>query len=583
MSVSFSNTVSDLDRCIQVRVSDPDADKTADNIEHIKLKVIGLNFKDKDLNEILPSITTGILINAQTKEFKICFPKCPYFIGGAYEVGIIAMDDACSLPLMDTLKVSVNVEPPPNADPYFTTNTNTIALVNEGDQVSFPFQIKDDDLDELLVTPITDGFLLTPAGMQFKIINQQPGLINGLLSWDANCGLFDFTKRTNFQVKLRVEDKDLCDSNEPVFAVYNLTVKLPGNEDPVIDTDLTSAVNERKIWGLKRHVGESLSFDVIGKDLVDNDFLLLKATGGSFSLSDAISFSPVTGNGTVQSKFQWLVSCDDFAKYSGDKIDSLNFQFIVVDNSNKCRLYKADTVDVSVKIFPPDNIAPILTVNSLNPNLTLTNNQLNATLGQQISLGLQGVDIDTSPTKDLLRLTLVSAEGIGETVSPEGYIFQPVEGTNPVSTTWVWNPDCTIFQDDIYENDYILTFRIADDRCFTATADTVKINIKIRDVDGTDEFFTPINFFSPNDDGVNDYYSMDIKDAVTGEFLNGLPLDNCVAQFQGIRIYNRWGNKVFESVDRNFKWFGNGEAAGVYYYIVKYTHKEYKGPLSIRY
>ena len=582
MSVSFSNTVSDNDRCIQVRISDPDSEKADDNfIENIKIRAIGLNFKNDKLNEILPVEVTGTLINGSTKEFRICFPKCPYFIGGPYDVGIIAMDDACSLPLLDTLKVSVTVEPLPNADPYFTSNTNTNALLNEGDQMSWPFQIKDDDLDELLVSPLTSGFLLGPAGMTFAITNQQAGLVNGTLSWDAYCDLYDFTKRTNFQVKIRVEDKDQCDANEPVFAVYNLTVKLPGNGDPVIDTDLTSAVNERKVFGLKRNVGDLLSFNVFGKDLVDHDFLTLSGVGKGFKLTDyPITFSPTSGLSAIQSQFQWLVTCDDFAKYSNDNVDSLNFQFIVVDNANKCRLYKADTVDVSVKIFPPDNSPPTLIVSSLNPNLKLSNNQLDVTLGEQIALGLQGVDADTSPTKDVVKVTLIKIEG---TVPLEGFTFKSVEGVSPVETTWAWNPECNIFQNDIYENDYTLTFRIEDNRCFTASADTVKINMKVRDVDGTDELFTPINFFSPNDDGINDYYSMDVKNVITGEFLSVLPLDNCTAQFQGIRIYNRWGNQVFESTDRNFKWYAKGEAAGVYFYVVKYTHKDYKGALSIRY
>ncbi len=579
MSVSFANTVLDQDRCIVVRVSDPDSEVTADNVEQIKIRAIGLNFKDKDLSEILPSVTSGILVAGGFKEFKICFPKCLYFIGGPYEVGIIAMDDACSLPLMDTLKVSVNVEPPANADPYFTTNVNTVVLVNEGDRISFPFQVKDDDLDELLVTPITEGFLLSTAGMTFSSVGQR-GLVNGVLNWNADCGLFDFTKRTNFQVKIRVEDKDQCDANEPVFAVYNLTVKLPGNADPVIDTDLTNSVNERKIVGVKRSVGETLSFTVTGRDLVDNDFLRLSGVPKGFSLSDyGISFLPVSGNGIVKSKFQWNIKCEDYDKFSKDKIDSLNFQFIVVDNSNKCRLYKADTVEVSVKIFPPKNSPPTLLVNSLNPNLKLINNQLEVTLGQQISLGLQGVDADVLPSKDELKLTLLKAEG---NVPLEGFKFVPVQGTSPIETTWVWNPDCSIFQNGIYENDYTLTFRIADNRCFTATADTVTVNLKVRDVDGSDEFFMPINFFSPNNDGVNDYYSMDIKNKDTGELQNILPLDNCVAQFQGIRIYNRWGNQVFESAERDFKWYAKGESPGVYYYVIKYTFKEYKGSLSIR-
>ncbi len=582
MTVSFSNTVADGDRCIQVRVSDPDSER-ADNffLENVKIKAIGLNFKNKDLSEILPAQISATLINGSTADFRICFPKCPYFIGGPYEVGIIAMDDACSLPLQDTLRVVVNVEPPVNHDPYFVTSDHVTAVLKEGDKVSWPFQIKDDDLDDLLVTPVTDGFLLASEGITFSITSQQKGLVNGVLTWDARCDIYDFTKRTGFQVKLRVEDQDACNFNDPVFGVYDLTVKLPGSSPPSIDTDLTTAVHERQVFGLKRHVGESLAFTVFGRDLVDNDFLVLNGAGRNFKFSDFnMTFAPVNGNGQVQSKFQWAISCDDFKKYNSDKRDSLRFQFIVVDNANKCRLYMADTVDVSVKIYPPDNTAPVINVSSLNPNVRLSNNQLQVTLGQQIALGLQGVDADTFPAKDNLQLTLLDASG---NVPLEGFTFKAAEGTSPIETTWVWNPDCSIFQNGIYENNYTLTFRIADDRCFSATADTVKIKLNIKDVDGTDERFSPPNFFSPNDDGFNDFYSMEIKDAVTGELLNVLPLDNCTAQFQGIRIYNRWGNQVFQSTDRNFRWSGKGEAAGVYFYVVKYTHKEYKGALSIRF
>jgi hypothetical protein len=46
MNVSFDGNVADADRCIQVRVSDPDASKIEDNFsEKISLRVIGLNFQ----------------------------------------------------------------------------------------------------------------------------------------------------------------------------------------------------------------------------------------------------------------------------------------------------------------------------------------------------------------------------------------------------------------------------------------------------------------------------------------------------------------------------------------------------------
>ena len=66
------------------------------------------------------------------------------------------------------------------------------------------------------------------------------------------------------------------------------------------------------------------------------------------------------------------------------------------------------------------------------------------------------------------------------------------------------------------------------------------------------------------------------------ELVNLLPPDNCVGQFQNVRIYNRWGKSVFESLDRNFRWDGGVESAGVYYYFIQYTNREYKGTVSLR-
>lgn len=72
-------------------------------------------------------------------------------------------------------------------------------------------------------------------------------------------------------------------------------------------------------------------------------------------------------------------------------------------------------------------------------------------------------------------------------------------------------------------------------------------------------------------------------DDSANDFVNILPLDNCVGEFVSIRIYNRWGRQVFESTNRNFKWFGEGLPNGVYFYLVQYTHKEYRGSVTLRF
>ena len=582
MNVSFDNSVVDGQRCIKVQVSDADSQSPDDNFqERITIKAFAMNFK-KDLSGILPTVTTATLINGSTAEFTICFPACPFLVGGDPQIGIIAMDDACSLPLTDTLKVNVHVEPPANRKPYFTTPniTGPQGTLNEGAQGAWPYVVKDDDGDPLVISLITNGFALNTAGMTFNTFHQTNGAADGEIKWDAFCNIYDFTKRTAFQITVQVEDQDKCLIPNPAKAIYNLTVVLPGNADPIIDTDLTPAPSERYVKGLTRRINESLKFKVTGKDNVDNDYLIMTGKGSDFSYGKyGVVIDPVQpkANGLVNSMFQWDITCKSVDL---KKKDTFDFQFIVVDFANKCRIYKADTVDVEVKILPPLNQPPMLSVSNNSVAGALSSNVLSMILGPPIELVLTGTDADFFPKQDSLTIELISKDG---TVEPVGFTFKPVRGKSPLQTTLSWQPNCTIFENQVYENDYSFMFRIHDDHCLTAKKDSVTVKIKIKDVDGTDAHFLPPNFFSPNGDNVNDYFAMEIKDESTGELKNVLPNDNCNSQFEGVRIYNRWGNQIFQSTDRNFKWHGVGESAGVYYFFINYTKKEYRGSLSLRY
>src|SRR5687768_2099191 len=63
MQVTFSNTVTDSLRCIEVQISDPDASKQDDNFsENVKIKAIPLGYK-KNVSGILPEITSATLVN----------------------------------------------------------------------------------------------------------------------------------------------------------------------------------------------------------------------------------------------------------------------------------------------------------------------------------------------------------------------------------------------------------------------------------------------------------------------------------------------------------------------------------------
>lgn len=89
--------------------------------------------------------------------------------------------------------------------------------------------------------------------------------------------------------------------------------------------------------------------------------------------------------------------------------------------------------------------------------------------------------------------------------------------------------------------------------------DTITGCIAFVDKDVTDQNcdLTIPNVFTPNADGINDYFEI--------ENLEHYPGARMV-------IYNRWGNKVFEHSDYyNNWWDGDGAPDGTYFYVLQYT------------
>lgn len=77
----------------------------------------------------------------------------------------------------------------------------------------------------------------------------------------------------------------------------------------------------------------------------------------------------------------------------------------------------------------------------------------------------------------------------------------------------------------------------------------------------TPDFITKVNVFTPNDDGLNDYFMLNEKSFAY------------IADFH-IKIYNRWGRLVFKSDDITSQWNGKVDGASgtesVYYWIAEY-------------
>ena len=455
MAVSFSNTVADGDRCIVVQVSDPDSnDPAQSNTENISIRAVALNFKNSNVgNIVLPTVTSATLINGSTREFRICFPKCP-FINVPYQIGIIAMDDACSLPMTDTLRIVVNTQPPVNSNAYFVPPKITTAQLYEGGSGSWPFVAKDNDGDELILSVIPDGFVLKDVGMNYSISNQTKGSANGAIGWEALCKKYEFAKRTNFTVRVLVDDLDACNIVHYDTAIFHLNVVLP-------------------------------------------------------------------------------------------------------------------------------EITPKLKIYNENRSLELTNRDIDVSLGH-IGFDILGTDSNVSAI-DTLSLSLKSATG---TITPTDYTFASASGLHVVESKFSWDPTCSIFQDGSYDNQYKFQFQVINNHCKTPKFDTASVRVRIKDIDSNDKNFLPANVISTYPDHCNDFFAIDGFESepnCEGQIrqVSSAPADNCSNQFEHVKIYDRWGKLVFESNDRKFRWYAQNESAGVYYYLIKYTKKEYKSTLTV--
>lgn len=126
--------------------------------------------------------------------------------------------------------------------------------------------------------------------------------------------------------------------------------------------------------------------------------------------------------------------------------------------------------------------------------------------------------------------------------------------------SYVWSPstslDCSNCQSPIASPTETTTYTVVVTNDSTSCVDTAMVNVIVELP--SDNFFVP-NIFSPNGDGNNDVFY------VYGSGLNNFNLT----------IYNRWGEKIYESENQTEGWKGtqNGTElnSGVYVYAISYT------------
>jgi gliding motility-associated-like protein len=230
---------------------------------------------------------------------------------------------------------------------------------------------------------------------------------------------------------------------------------------------------------------------------------------------------------------------------------------IVADNG--CSLPKLDTVRVAFTAVPPPNMPPVLTSTFPAEAAGTAPVVVRLPVGSVYTATLAGTDAD----RDALVL---SAVGQGFDLAAAGMQFSAQNGTGRADGTFSWQASCEAAK--LQEN-LVVQFRLQETTKCTPEPKIRTVQFVVLPPVDTVSFLPP-NIITPNGDGKNDAFE-----------LPTLPPDYCDGRFAGIKIYSRWGNEVFHSPKRTFRWNGAG-STGMYYYLITFTNgRRYKGWVQV--
>jgi gliding motility-associated-like protein len=519
------------------------------NGETISLRAEGVNF-DGRIDDIFEFETVPVGEGQDTIQLNVTLPSCPPVRDEPVILDIIAGDDACPLPQLDTLRLTFVIEPPPNQFPVGQLDAQNV-VVNEDDIFINSLFSTDVDRDSIDVSLFLKDSQLEPGDIGLELIDlqQSRGETRTAIKWDTDCTIYDFSEQTDFTLGILLEDLDSCLVPNKDTILLDYSVVLPPNTPPRVSLE---GIDQNVISAIPQEI---IRFDVTIEDDDNDEVSVVLLDAEELKVDLQSEFDEATGIGSAKGQFRWEIPCETLVE---DSLNEFSFTF-VGDDFDKCKVKNFDTLQVKVEVDVPFNNAPRLQ----------RYDRYELEVNVPFSLDILATD------EDLDTIFLDFAPG-SERPDSESLNFQPTFGRGEVRQTLTWTPDCALLRNG-EPTLYDLTFVTFDERCPVAKLDTTRISFIIKETRELFNNFQPANAFSPNGDGKNDLFTM--TGLVPPE--QQLPPDNCEDIFQYISIHNRAGQRIYYSESRDFSWDGADLPAGTYYYVLKYSKTEFRNFVTL--
>ena len=344
------------DRCMDLLLTD------ASNRENVQVRIRPLNFP---ANVVAINPASGLIRDSRdTLRSQLCWSACAASEPGKpYEFEVILQDDGCPLPLADTLRVRLIVEPVPNQQPAIrTTLPGNAAVLLEGNTLNFSVIGADPDNDQITVEAFGRGFDLRQLGMAFTTGNGR-GTVTTPFVWQPPCDRV--REGQEYLVDFVVTDRSCPNILRRDTVTVRLRYQSRPNQQPEITTTL--AGNAATL-----EPNQSVQFDVTGAD-PDNNTIVVTAAGRGFSLEEAgMQFrNNATGVGRLTEPFAWTPGCEAL-QLKADGVFVVDF----VLRDNTCAPNRTDTVSVQLTVkdreytIPADSVPNVFTPNGDNINET---------------------------------------------------------------------------------------------------------------------------------------------------------------------------------------------------------------------